>query len=54
MSHDYETKLKNLNLPGTTDEHPNWRRRMPDTTEALLARPEVARRTAILSHKSPA
>lgn len=42
------------NLPGTTDEHPNWRRRMPDTTEALLARPEVARRTAILSHKSPA
>lgn len=42
------------NLPGTTDEHPNWRRRMPDTTEALLARPEVARRTAILSQKSPA
>lgn len=31
------------NLPGTVDEHPNWRRRMPDTTPALLARPEVAR-----------
>ena len=37
------------NLPGTTDEHPNWRRRMPDTTQALLARPDVARRTALLS-----
>ncbi|AJP71168.1 4-alpha-glucanotransferase [Sphingomonas hengshuiensis] len=32
------------NLPGTVDEHPNWRRRMPDTTEALLARTPVARR----------
>lgn len=40
------------NLPGTTDEHPNWRRRMPDTTVGLLARPEVARRTAILSTES--
>ena len=42
------------NLPGTTDEHPNWRRRMPDTTEALLARADVARRTLILSQKTPA
>ncbi len=32
------------NLPGTIDEHPNWRRRMPDTTDALLARSEVAAR----------
>ncbi len=32
------------NLPGTIDEHPNWRRRMPDTTDALLARPAVAAR----------
>ncbi|MGQ7440652.1 4-alpha-glucanotransferase, partial [Streptococcus suis] len=42
------------NLPGTTDEHPNWRRRLPDTTAALLARPEVARRTALLSESRPA
>ena len=42
------------NLPGTTDEHPNWRRRMPDTTEALLARPEVVLRTTILSSEGPA
>lgn len=37
------------NLPGTTDEHPNWRRRMPDATDALLQRPEVARHVAILN-----
>ncbi|MFV0622993.1 4-alpha-glucanotransferase [Sphingomonas sp. ac-8] len=34
------------NLPGTIDEHPNWRRRMPAPTPDLLARPEVARRVA--------
>lgn len=41
------------NLPGTTDEHPNWRRRMPADTDALLARPEVARRAHMLSTKRP-
>ncbi|MEG3085337.1 4-alpha-glucanotransferase [Sphingomonas sp. PB2P12] len=37
------------NLPGTIDEHPNWRRRMPDTTEALLNRPDVAARIDTLN-----
>lgn len=32
------------NLPGTIDEHPNWRRRMPEATETLLERPVVASR----------
>ncbi len=32
------------NLPGTVDEHPNWRRRLPDRSEALFAQPTVARR----------
>ncbi len=41
------------NLPGTIDEHPNWRRRMPDTTEALLARPEVAARIDTLNATRP-
>ncbi|WP_233130562.1 4-alpha-glucanotransferase [Sphingomonas jeddahensis] len=41
------------NLPGTVDEHPNWRRRMPDNTAALLARPAVAQRTHILTAKRP-
>jgi len=42
------------NLPGTIDEHPNWRRRMPDTTEALLQRPEVAARIDTLNATRPA
>jgi len=37
------------NLPGTTDEHPNWRRRLPDRLEPLLADPEVADRIATLN-----
>ncbi|MCC2978553.1 4-alpha-glucanotransferase [Sphingomonas sp. IC4-52] len=41
------------NLPGTTDQHPNWRRRMPAATSALLARPDVQRRTHMLSEKRP-
>ncbi|RZF64944.1 4-alpha-glucanotransferase [Sphingomonas populi] len=36
------------NLPGTIDEHPNWRRRMPDATETLLARADVTARLATL------
>lgn len=34
------------NLPGTMDEHPNWRRRMPAPLSECLSRPEVARRAA--------
>lgn len=41
------------NLPGTVDEHPNWRRRMPEATNALLARPDVHRRTQMLAQKRP-
>lgn len=37
------------NLPGTLDEHPNWRRRLPDDAERLLASPEVAGRLAALA-----
>lgn len=32
------------NLPGTLDEHPNWRRRLVDDVDRLLASPEVANR----------
>lgn len=38
--------IEQPNLPGTIDEHPNWRRRMPAPTEPLLARPDVAARVA--------
>lgn len=37
------------NLPGTTDEHPNWRRRLPDTVAALLSRPEIPARIAAIA-----
>lgn len=36
--------IEQPNLPGTIDEHPNWRRRMEASTEDLLKRPEIARR----------
>ena len=42
------------NLPGTIDEHPNWRRRMDAPTAALLARRDVARRAALLNAERPA
>lgn len=41
------------NLPGTIDEHPNWRRRMPAPTDALLDAPDVARRAALLTSERP-
>ena len=37
------------NLPGTTHQHPNWRRRLPAAVDALIDRPDVAARLAALS-----
>jgi 4-alpha-glucanotransferase len=37
------------NLPGTIDEHPNWRRRYPENVETILNTPSVARRIGALS-----
>jgi 4-alpha-glucanotransferase len=37
------------NLPGTIDEHPNWRRRLSAPAEDLLNRPDVAARLAGLN-----
>jgi 4-alpha-glucanotransferase len=42
-------EIEQPNLPGTTDEHPNWRRRLPDASDALLNHPEIAARLAKLS-----
>jgi 4-alpha-glucanotransferase len=36
------------NLPGTTTEHPNWRRRYPGDAASIWDRPEVARRASLL------
>jgi 4-alpha-glucanotransferase len=40
------------NLPGTIDEHPNWRRRLPPT-DAMWADPAARRRAAILNAERP-
>lgn len=39
------------NLPGTINEHPNWRRRYPKPAESLLAAEEVQRRLAPLKQR---
>lgn len=36
------------NLPGTIDEHPNWRRRLPSAVDGILDTPEVTERLAAL------
>jgi 4-alpha-glucanotransferase len=41
------------NLPGTMDEHPNWRRRLPRDAGSILDPPEVAARVAKLVAKRP-
>ena len=37
------------NLPGTTDQHPNWRRRMPGTVDSMLDDAAVVARTDLLN-----
>jgi 4-alpha-glucanotransferase len=39
------------NLPGTVDEHPNWRRRFDRAADALLRQPAAARRLRILAER---
>jgi 4-alpha-glucanotransferase len=36
------------NIPGTSMEHPNWRRRLPADSDSLFARPDVASRLTAL------
>ena len=41
------------NLPGTIDQHPNWRRRYAASADTLFADPAVRRRVAILRDHRP-
>jgi 4-alpha-glucanotransferase len=41
------------NLPGTVDEHPNWRRRLGSRADALLDHPDVAQRVEELASERP-
>ncbi|GHB15926.1 4-alpha-glucanotransferase [Salinicola rhizosphaerae] len=38
------------NLPGTTDEHPNWRRRLPQSLSVALDDPPLKRRLKRIAH----
>lgn len=41
------------NLPGTIDEHPNWRRRFRQPADTLLQEPAAARRVQLLRQARP-
>lgn len=42
------------NLPGTVDEHPNWRRKLPVSLEQLETEPRLASLTELLARLRPA
>ena len=46
---DIAGESEQANLPGTDDEHPNWRRRLPCRIEDLIAGPEMARIAALVN-----
>jgi 4-alpha-glucanotransferase len=43
--------IEQPNVPGTIDEHPNWRRRLPDEVATMLAAPEIAARLSTLARE---
>jgi 4-alpha-glucanotransferase len=46
-------QVEQVNLPGTIDDHPNWRRRLPVPLERLIADEGVARLLAALRSERP-
>lgn len=42
-----------VNLPGTTDEHPNWRTRLPVPLEALASDPGLCAHAAVMRRARP-
>ena len=50
---DLAGELEQPNLPGTIDEHPNWRRRYAAPAEELLAAPATAARVDSLRRARP-
>ncbi len=45
--------IEQPNLPGTIDEHPNWRRRLSDAGDVLLQQPQILKRLEILRSVRP-
>ena len=46
---DVAGEAEQANLPGTTEAHPNWRRRLSARLEEVLAGPEMARVAALVT-----
>ena len=42
-----------MNLPGTIDEQPNWRRRFPQPLEVLFQSPDLLAVTAAVARERP-
>lgn len=53
QAEDWLDVVEQHNLPGTVDEHPNWRRKLPLTVEQLRADAAGARVAAALARTSP-
>ncbi|MGE5268138.1 MAG: 4-alpha-glucanotransferase, partial [Thiohalocapsa sp.] len=51
---DVAGEAEQANLPGTTDGHPNWRRRLSPTLDDLLAGAAMRRIAALLAAERPA
>ena len=45
---DLVGESEQANLPGTTDAHPNWRRRLGQTLEAIIDGGELRRLAALI------
>jgi 4-alpha-glucanotransferase len=50
---DLQQVLDQPNIPGTIDEHPNWRRKLPATIETFAAELDIPRLRGILSERMP-
>jgi 4-alpha-glucanotransferase len=50
---DLAGALEQVNIPGTVDEHPNWRRKLPVDIEALAAMPLFMAVTEALREERP-
>ena len=44
--------LEQANLPGTVDQHPNWRRKLPLALEAWASDPRVSETTQAMAERS--
>ena len=46
-------QVEQPNLPGTIEEHPNWRRRLPVPADTVLENEAVARRIDFVAAERP-